>query len=210
MEKQEKKKSKGTATVLAIGIMIAAVAYGVTRKDTVAALALQQKFSPKEKATITKKMKVAEKSIGIENIIRLESKAAGVDPLITLAILHQESGRGLRTDRLRYESHLLSKVKRTPGMTDAEAKIMVTSIGLMQVIPMFHLKRCNLKSYSELFDPEVNIECGLRVLQHCADQHKSKGKVEKLKGALHCYNGSAAYAEEVFQRIAELTIERIG
>lgn len=175
------------------------------------AMAVEAKFTtPKVVKIVERKIKKVENVIGIKDLIRKESSAAKINPLITLAILHQESGKGLRTDRLRYEPHLLPKVKRTPGMTEAEARMQVTSIGLLQVLPIYHLDRCTLKSYSQLFDPQTNIKCGLKVLNDCAAKYKGTDKVQRLKEALHCYNGSAKYVEEVFQRIAELTVERIG
>lgn len=174
-------------------------------------LALENKrTSFAERRQVTEKIKEVEKPLGIAGIIEKESRAAGIDPLITLAIIHQESGPSLRTDRVKREKHLVKKFKTEAWMNPVEVELQASSMGLMQVIPGYHLKTCGLSSFVDLFDPQKNIRCGLTVLKNCAKQFTGSSKSARLKHALKCYNGSSAYAQEVFQRIAELTVEKIG
>lgn len=59
------------------------------------------------------------------------------------------------------------------------------ALGLMQVMP-FNAKRCGLEHYGELFDPEKNIACGVKIL---AEELKTHGH-DPVK-ALQAYNGGA-------------------
>lgn len=143
--------------------------------------------------------------LSTENLITSISKEYGINPILTLAVIHQESGRRLRTDRLKFEPKLYGKWK---GTSDEETRMLATSIGLMQVIPGFHAKSCNLQSYSDLFDTETNIRCGLKVLTDCLKYNQKAGsKLGQYRAALQCYNGSSVYADEVLSRLGELVLE---
>lgn len=143
--------------------------------------------------------------VSTESLIKTLSHEYNVSPILTLAIGHQESGKGLRNDRLRFEPKVFSRFSKQ--YPDEISRMMASSIGIMQVIPAFHMKRCNLTSYADLFDRETNIRCGLKVLTDCLNQSRAGTKVAKFKDALACYNGSDTYADEVFSRLGELALE---
>lgn len=143
--------------------------------------------------------------VATEDLIKNLSREYKVSPILTLAIGHQESGRALRNDRLRFEPKIYSRFSK--NYPEETARMMSSSIGIMQVIPAFHMKTCALSSYADLFDRETNIRCGLRVLTDCLSRSKAATKVLKFKEALACYNGSDTYADEVLARLGELVLE---
>jgi soluble lytic murein transglycosylase-like protein len=58
------------------------------------------------------------------------------------------------------------------------------AIGLMQVVPRWHLKSCGLKSAKELMTPFKNLDCGLGYLRSNVDKYG-------LFNGLKAYNGGA-------------------
>lgn len=149
-----------------------------------------------------------EKSVA--QLIKESSRDFGVPKLLITAVIEQESGNKFRTDRVRFEPHLLKRVKREKWMNDIEYQLRASSIGLMQVVVFIHQENPNCsQNIQELFQVETNIRCGTSILKDCLNRHVSKPPVERVKQALICYNGSEAYAEEVFSRIAKLAIEGI-
>lgn len=137
------------------------------------------------------------------NQISLEMK---INPLITHAIARQESGRNYKEDALRFEPHLEARFSKL-GKGKEETRMLATSIGVMQVIPGFHLRTCGLDSYADLFDRATNIKCGLTVLKDCLARHSKKPKLEQYKLALACYNGGDTYASSIIKNIGEIAIE---
>lgn len=148
---------------------------------------------------------VTKESRSTKELILSLSKEFKVSPILTLAIAHQESGSELRADRLRFEPKVYDKFKSR--YTEETGRIMASSIGLLQVIPAYHFKTCNLTSYSELFDRETNIRCGLKVLTECLKLASKGSKVSQYTQALTCYNGSSIYADEIFSRLGQLALE---
>ena len=80
-------------------------------------------------------------------------------------------------------------------------------IGLLQVTAKYHLKRCNLKSANQLFEPHHNINCGTEVLKHYL-----KHSNNNIREALARYNGgfsyskqSYLYADRVLNKFVELS-----
>lgn len=82
-----------------------------------------------------------------------------------------------------------------------------SAIGLTQIMPS-NAKRCGLKSVSELWDTEKNINCGAQILGE--ELHTYKGNLRK---ALEAYNGgsrlvgksseTAAYAQSIIEKFAQ-------
>lgn len=127
-----------------------------------------------------------------------------IPPILIQAIIDQESsGNPTAT---RFEPHLYQRYRSKLPRNEADARMMVSSIGLMQVIPYYHLRDCNLKHYSELFDEGTNRRCGEKVLKRCLDRHATKAN--RIQSALSCYNGgSMQYAASVLSRVALATLE---
>lgn len=62
----------------------------------------------------------------------------------------------------------LTESNKTPFLTSSKG-----AIGLMQIMPM-HLKACNLKAKSELYDVEKNIKCSAQLLKELNAQTNGK------------------------------------
>lgn len=144
------------------------------------------------------------------DIIKGAAKKHRLPTMLIAALITQESGSGFRTDRLRFEPDVYTRVKAKAYQTDAEAKMQATSIGLGQIIPYFHAgKRPECpQEWSKYLDPETNLNCSGAILRECLDR-QSGGKYESIRVCLSKYNGdrTGVYASEVLGRIAQLTIE---
>lgn len=143
---------------------------------------------------------VPAREVPTAELVRHLSIEAGISPIVTEAIIEQESGG--KEDALRFEPHVYARVR---GKTDEERRMLATSFGLTQVMGYHARQTCGLKSWAELLQPEKNIRCGLTVL---------KGNIKrtgKLRAAIVAYNGSGPdaerYGERVLARIAEKLIE---
>lgn len=97
---------------------------------------------------------------------------------------------------MRFEPHLVRRFGCSGA--DAECRALATSVGLMQVVPGFHLRRCSLSHWTELLSPNENIRCGKIVLEDC---YLRSGR--DWRKALKCYNGSDRYPPLVFAKLKE-------
>lgn len=140
------------------------------------------------------------REVSTAELVATLSREMGINPIVTHAIIEQESGG--REDALRFEPHVYARVK---GRTDEERRMLASSFGLTQVMGYHARQTCGLKSWAELLQPEKNIRCGLTVLR---DNLK---RTRRLRDALRMYNGSGeraeAYAEKVLARIGEKLVE---
>lgn len=144
----------------------------------------------------------------LETIINVTSLKYGINPIITKAIIKQESD--FQSDALRYEEkwklQYQNSIKRKSGESEESWKMNFKSIGLMQIGYGIHKDFCNLNSYTELFDPKKNIECGLKIFKECLDDQDLSEEGAEIKYCLKRYNGSGNAAEnysvEVMSRIA--------
>lgn len=162
-----------------------------------------------EKLTTVKVVKeyVQPAELPTEEMINRISLSMGINPIITHAIARQESGLSYKADALRYEPHLESRFANQ-ARTAEERRMLATSIGVMQVIPGFHIKTCGLSSYADLFDKRVNITCGLKVLKSCLDYNAKEAKTSaRFRRAFVCYNGDEKYADAIFNHIGQIVLE---
>lgn len=164
---------------------------------------------------------VQPESVDVEKLIEVISREEGVSPHITLAMAYQESGKALRTDRVRFEPHLMKLFKsRIPGYmsNEIERQMVASSHGLLQVVYGWHYKTCGLESYTQLYQPSINIRCGLKVLKDALRMSpKSSNKLFRLREALAIYNGGLSkpqqsydYADSVLKHYVELVIQDSG
>lgn len=146
----------------------------------------------------------------LSRIVKEASERHGVSSLLLLALMHQESGKQLRTDRMRYEPHLQGRFKCPGWSNDAECKAYATSWGLTQVVYGFWREHCGLESYSDLLNPEVNVNCGASILGECLKRNSKLSKMEQYTTCLGAYNGdrSGKYANEVLHHLTEIVIEK--
>lgn len=146
----------------------------------------------------------------LAQIVRDAAKRHGVSPLLLTALITQESGQQLRTDRMRYEAHLHGRFRCERWMNDTECKALSTSWGLTQVVYGFWKDACGLKSYSDLLDPEINVACGASILGKCLTSNIKMQKIARYKLCLGQYNGdkTGTYAQEVLGHLTELVVEQ--
>jgi hypothetical protein len=142
----------------------------------------------------------------LEEIVENVAAENRLPPVLIAALIVQESGAGMRQDRVRYEAHLQPKFKREGWMTDAEYKALASSWGLGQVIYGLHRQRCNLHSYADLLQPETNLRCAARILSECLRRRTSE---KRLDQCLSEYNGddTGRYSAQVMGRMARLALE---
>lgn len=98
--------------------------------------------------------------------------------------------------RRKLNPSLLRAIKHVESRGKALAESPKGAIGLMQIMPA-NAKRCGLKHYSQLFDPETNIDCGAQIISEELNTYGG----DAIK-ALIAYNGGpravkAGYPESV-------------
>jgi hypothetical protein len=145
----------------------------------------------------------------LDEIISDASRKHHIPEILISALIVQESGKGLRADRMRYEPRLQARFKREPWMNDTEYQALATSWGYGQIIYGIWRDFCGLDSYADLLDPEKNIHCSARILRDCMDRRSSiKPLPDRFKRCLSEYNGdgTGAYAQSVINHLAELTL----
>lgn len=218
MDENKKPKKRFRFSIAALKILgIIALGVGVTHIGKIGIETAQAKLSDAKAAIVERFQSVKivreylpQESKPLSRIVKEASERHGVSSLLLLALMHQESGKQLRTDRMRYEPHLQGRFKCAAWMNDAECKSYATSWGLTQVVYGFWKERCGLESYSDLLNPEVNVNCGASILGECLKRQGGLGKVERYKTCLGQYNGdrTGKYAGEVLQHLTELVIEK--
>ena len=150
-----------------------------------------------------------EKTLGA--IIKEAAADYRLPPFIISAMIEQESGKGLRPDRVRFEPEVFKRVKRMDWMTEEEQRLQASSLGLMQVIPYFHstesAQECRI-GLREFFDPELNVRCGCAIMRRCLDRNsKVQDKVQRFLLCLEQYNGGKNYPGEVKERMVRQMLE---
>lgn len=151
-----------------------------------------------EAPLVVKKQSLAES-------ISLISSQNGVSPLLSLAIVDQESGG--KIDAIRFEPSQIERARRVVGNKSAdELHQYASSHGLFQIMG-YHAKRFNL-SWVDLYKPETNITIGTKILAECINKSKKVSKYDRIFDGLVCYNGSEKYAKEVIGRLGKTLIER--
>lgn len=185
-EQKPRRDTNGLRELLKFGVAAAAV-YGVSwcvmslEQHAIAALdGLTQEAQARERIE-------PKKSPGVRDYVAEISRANGVDPKLVESVIEQESN--WRSDAMRFEPGV-ARDFNSRGVRDDEVTALSTSFGLMQVIYGFHGERCGLKSATELFDPRVNVRCGVAVLRTCFSRSND------VRRALVCYNGGSKCAEE--------------
>jgi len=127
----------------------------------------------------------------------------GISPLLMAAIIERESGG--KTNAIRFEPGQMGRASKLSRNVD-EQRMYASSHGLAQVMgwwaPEFQM------TWAQLYDPETNITTASKILKRCFDRTKAKSKVDQIRDAASCYNGSTIYGEAIVNRLGELLIER--
>jgi len=114
-------------------------------------------------------------------------------------------------DAVRYEPGILGNVKKQiqgKHLSDDQAKLLASSHGLMQVLGINAYTQDI--PWSKLYDPEVNINEGCRILKNCFvywNKFLNEPAKHTIK-ALECYNGSAVYPPRVLAGLQDLLLKR--
>lgn len=135
-----------------------------------------------------------------DELIQVKAKkysvGVNVRPLTMKAIIEQESH--YNPDVISYvpkwESMYGKLVKRKPGETPESWKLNFNSIGLAQIGYVLHKDFCELNSYTQLFIPEVNIDCLARLLAQCQKNTSESECIRK-------HNGSGPMAENYKKQV---------
>lgn len=140
----------------------------------------------------------------LSEIISEAASKAKIPAVLISAIIEQESGGD--PTAVKFEAHYLSRVPARITHPD-QRRLWASSIGLMQPMAIHLLKLAPHLDYTALFDPEVNIAIGVRVLSDCLKRHQAQPPSRRWRLALTCYNGSEVYAEEVLERVGVIALD---
>jgi len=157
-------------------------------------------------------VEIRSETLPLDQLVERAAKKHGVPALLMRALIVQESGRGLRTDRVRYEPHLQKRFKRESWQTDMEFQGLSSSWGLGQIIYGFWKDFCKLDSYADLLDPARNLDCSASIIRDCLNRRKAvSNKVMRFRQCLKEYNGGEEYAGQVEAHLVELVLgEMLG
>jgi len=153
------------------------------RKILVAAIADSDSFADRFDAEVwltdmshrlSRQVPDAEERLHILKAVHRQAKLAGVEPELVLAVIDVESN------------------------FDRFAISTATALGLMQVMP-FWVPELGYKDKNQLFDVEINVLLGCRILKYYLDMERG----DLVKG-LARYNGSVGrrvYSDRVIERL---------
>ncbi len=152
-------------------------------------------------------IEIRPESLPLDQLVDRAARKHGVPSLLMRALIVQESGRGLRTDRVRYEPHLQKRFKREAWQTDMEYQALASSWGLGQIIYGFWKDFCKLDSYADLLDPARNLDCSASIIRDCLQRRKGvSSKAARFRQCLKEYNGGDEYAGQVEAHLVELVL----
>lgn len=148
-------------------------------------------------------VEVEKKQKPLKELLNTIPPQYGISPLLMAAIIERESGG--RANAIRFEPSQMGRAAKFSKNPD-EQRMYASSHGLAQIMgwwsPEFNL------NWSQLYDPETNITTASQILKRCFDRAKEKSKVDQIRSACSCYNGSTVYGEAIVNRLGELLIER--
>ena len=109
----------------------------------------------------------------LDVLIEKEAKKQGIPSNIVKAIVLVESSGN--PDAIKFEKSWKKIYHKKFPMTDdysseEEYNKVFSSIGLMQISYVIWEDFCDLEHYSELFDSETNLKCGISILKDCVNK----------------------------------------
>ena len=66
-------------------------------------------------------------------------------------------------------------------MTSIEYDLLFSSIGLMQIGYGLHKEECDIKTFTDLFYAEKNIECGSKIIRTCLDKNQDMRPAARVR-----------------------------
>lgn len=152
-------------------------------------------------------VEVKPQELPLDQLVERAASKHQVPALLMRALILQESGRGLRTDRVRYEPHLQKRFKRESWHTDMEYQALASSWGLGQIIYGIWKDFCKLDSYADLLDPARNLDCSASIIRDCLRRRAGvSNKATRFRQCLKEYNGGDTYASQVEAHLVELVL----
>lgn len=161
-------------------------------------------------------------TVPTEMLIEQVAAEEGLPVELLKAMVLKESGSFNRTNARRFEPHIFKKFNRTipHDLNDIERQLWASSIGLMQVIWVYHFRTCGLegKDPDALLDALTNLRCGAKVFKERWTRFRDvKNVQDRLFMSLRAYNGdvdmpeTAYYAEHIMGNMLTMrTNEMLG
>ena len=106
-----------------------------------------------------------------------ELRKARIARLKAMAVLASSKKLSLREvqnfygqEFLGIDSSLIDSIIEIESGGNHLARSSKGAIGLMQIVPKWHRVRCGIKLDNELFDPQVNMACGTKIISYYYNQ----------------------------------------
>lgn len=160
---------------------------------------LPERISVKE---VEKLIPVEKPEPSREELRREVTSEFDISQMVFAAMEQQESGG--KRDAIRFEPSQMARAAKFTKDPDQQ-RMLASSHCPMQVMG-YNAASLGI-SWSELYDMRTCYEVSAKILKDCFDRHKEKTKLEQMRGALTCYNGSREYADVILARIAQKLLE---
>lgn len=137
-----------------------------------------------------------------EELRREVTSEFDISQMVFAAMEEQESGG--KRDAIRFEPSQMPRAAKFTKNPDQQ-RMLASSHCPMQVMG-YNAAALGI-SWSELYDMRTCYEVSAKIFKDCFDRHREKSKLEQMRGALTCYNGSREYADVILARIAQRLLE---
>lgn len=145
-------------------------------------------------------VEVPEKPKSFDAYLRSSARAYGVPYSLAQAMVRQESGG--KMNAIRYEPGQVERAKKITGATGEQLRMYASSHCSLQIMA-WHTPKYSL-TWSDLYNPEVCAEMGMKIMADCLNRHKgAKSAAHRAFKALACYNGSEEYAQKIMNKLGE-------
>jgi len=131
------------------------------------------------------------------------ARAYGVPETVAAAMVWQESGGKMNS--IRFEPGQVERAKKLTKASGEQLRMYASSHCALQIMA-WHTPQYGL-AWSDLYNPQTCAELGMKIMGDCMNRHKNKPALEKVKGALTCYNGSEEYARAILNRLGQKLLE---
>lgn len=210
--------------VVVLSLWISCSYYTVTWCEDIR-IVLNENLS-KIKSEVYSRMKIVDKpeiaveetqenvdSVLVGELVKNKSEKYKLNPAVLMSVMDQESD--FNPTRIRYEQSWKDQYQKqwpkTGNMTSIEYDLLFSSIGLMQIGYGLHRNTCEIKHFTELLNPEKNVDCAARILRMCLDRNSNLRPGMRVRRCVREYNGTGpkaeAYAEIVMSKIDDYLIE---
>jgi hypothetical protein len=148
-------------------------------------------------------IEVPEAQRNFNEYLRESARAYGIPESIAVAMMQQESGG--KKNAIRFEPGQMERARAISKASGDQLRMYSSSHCQMQIMG-WHAPKYGL-AWSDLYDSKTCAELGMKIMGDCVSRHKGKKPLDKVKGALTCYNGSEEYAKAILNRIGQKLLE---